>query len=206
MAVLVIAEHDNAKLAPSTRSTVTAAVQLASGPVHVLVAGLAAAPAAEEASRLAGIEKVLLGDAEAYRHGLAEPLAALIVALAADYDAVLAPASTFGKNLLPRAAALLDVAQISDIVAVAAPDTFVRPIYAGNALATVQSKDKLKLITVRSTAFAPAGEGAAAPVIPVAMVAVPELSGFVERTLVKLDRPELTAARVVVSGGRNKLI
>jgi electron transfer flavoprotein alpha subunit len=202
MTVLVLAEHDNAVLSPSTRTTVTAARELASGPVHVLVAGKGATEVASAATRIAGVEKVLHADAPAYEQGLAEPLTALILALAESYDAILAPATTFGKNVMPRVAALLDVMQISDIVAVKAPDTFVRPIYAGNALATVQTKDKRKVITVRTTAFNPAEEGGSAAIETVAPATGPAQSAFVGREIVKSERPELTAARIVVSGGR----
>jgi electron transfer flavoprotein alpha subunit len=202
MAVLVIAEHDNAVLAPATRNAVTAAQQLASGSIHLLVAGLGAQNAAAAAARLAGVEKVLLADAPHYAHGLAEPLAALIAGLAANYAAVVAPATTFGKNVAPRIAALIDVAQVSDVVAVVSPDTFVRPIYAGNALATVQSTDKIKVVTVRATAFAPAGEDGAAAIEPLAAAADPATSSYVGAELSKSDRPDLTAARIVVSGGR----
>ena len=202
MTVLVIAEHDITVLSPVTRNTVTAALQLASGPVHVLVAGLAATEVAAATARLAGVDKVVMADGPAYEHGLAEPLAALIVELARAYDAILAPATTFGKNVAPRIAALLDVAQISDIIAVVSPDTFVRPIYAGNALATVQSTDRIKVITVRGTAFAPAADGGTADIETISSAAAAAQSAFVGREVVKSDRPELTAARIVVSGGR----
>jgi electron transfer flavoprotein alpha subunit len=202
MAALVIAEHDNATLSPATRTTVAAALALASGPVHVLVAGSAAATVVDAAMHLAGVEKVLFSDAPAYQYGLAEPLAALIVTLAEGYDAILAPATTFGKNVMPRVAALLDVAQVSDIVAVVSPDTFVRPIYAGNALATVQSRDRQKVVTVRATAFTAVGDGGNASIETVAPVPDPAQSEFVGREVAKSGRPELTAARVVVSGGR----
>jgi electron transfer flavoprotein alpha subunit len=202
MTVLVLAEHDNAALSPSTRTTVTAAQELASGPVHVLVAGKGTTEVASAAARIAGVEKVLHADAPAYEQGLAEPLTTLILALAESYDAILAPATTFGKNVMPRVAALLDVMQISDIVAVKSPDTFIRPIYAGNALATVQTKDKRKVITVRTTAFNPAEEGGSASIETVAPATDPAQSAFVGREIVKSERPELTAARIVVSGGR----
>lgn len=202
MAVLVLAEHDNTTLAPATRHTVTAAVQLASGPVHVLVAGLAAAAVADSAARVAGVEKVLLADAAAYEHGLVEPLAELILSLAENYDAILAAATTFGKNVLPRVAALIDVAQVSDVIAIVSADTFVRPIYAGNALATVQSKDKRKVLTTRGTAFAAAGEGGTAVIEKIAAAADPARSQFVGHEVTRSQRPDLTAARVVVSGGR----
>ncbi len=202
MAVLVLAEHDNAGLAAATLSTVTAAVQLASGPVHILVAGRAASVAAAAAARLGGVEKVLLADNAAYEYGFAEPLTALIVGLAEGYEAILAPANTFGKNVLPRVAALLDVAQISDIVAIVSSDTFIRPIYAGNALATVQSKDRRKVITVRTTAFAPATESGEAVTEPVSAAVPVARSRFVGRDVARSERPDLTTARVVVSGGR----
>lgn len=202
MAVLVIAEHDNAALSPATRNTVAAALQLASGPVHVLVAGLAAMNVAAAAARLCGVDKVLTVDSPAYAQGLAEPLAALIVGLAGNYDAILAPATTFGKNVAPRVAALLDVAQISDVIAIVSSDTFVRPIYAGNALATVRSTDRIKVVTVRGTAFASTVDGGAAGIEAIPAATDPARSAFVGREVVKSDRPELTAARVVVSGGR----
>jgi electron transfer flavoprotein alpha subunit len=202
MAVLVIAEHDNAKLAAATRSAITAALQLASGPVHVLVAGYAAGSVVEDVAHIAGVDKVVAADADVYAHGIAEPLSDLIVSLAAGYDAILAAATTFGKNLLPRVAALLDVSQISDIVGIAASDTFTRVVYAGSAVATVQSRDRLKVITVRATAFALAQNGADAPVVSVAAVASTQAPALIDRNIVALERPELTAARVVVSGGR----
>jgi electron transfer flavoprotein alpha subunit len=203
MAVLVIAEHDNAGIRPATLNAVTAATQIG-GDVHVLVAGHNAKGAAEQAAKIAGVAKVRLADGAANDHGLAENLAPLIAKLAAEYSHVVAPTTTSGKNVLPRVAALLDVAQISDIVAVESPDTFVRPIYAGNALATVQSKDKIKVVTVRGTAFAPAAAtGGNAAVEPVAEGAVDAgLSKFVRQELSKSERPELTSARIIVSGGR----
>jgi electron transfer flavoprotein alpha subunit len=202
MTALVLAEHAAGKLQPATLNTVAAAQKLG-GDVHVLVAGANAKPAAEAAAKIAGVAKVLLADDARYAEPLAEPLAALVVGLAKGYDAVLAPATTFGKNVLPRASALLDVAQISEIIAVVAPDTFVRPIYAGNVLATVKSTDALKLITVRATGFEPAkAEGGSATIEAVAAADDPSLSKFVSRQESKSERPELTAARVVVSGGR----
>ncbi|MCR6629295.1 MAG: FAD-binding protein [Magnetospirillum sp.] len=202
MSVLVLAEHEAGQLKASTLNTVTAAAKLGSD-VHVLVAGSGAQPVAEAAAKVAGVAKVLLADAPAYAHGLAEPLAALLVDLAKGYAAVLAPATSTGKNVLPRVAALLDVAQLSDITAVVSADTFVRPIYAGNALATVQSKDALKVITVRTTAFeAAAASGGSASVEAIAAAADPALSSFVSQQLSKSERPELTSARVIISGGR----
>jgi electron transfer flavoprotein alpha subunit len=200
MAILVIAEHDNQSLKAGTLNTVTAAAKL--GEVHVLVAGHNAAAAADAAKAVAGVAKVLLADNAAYAHGLAENLAPLVVDLARAYSHVLAPATSYGKNLLPRVAALLDVAQISDIIAVEAADTFVRPVYAGNVLATVQSADAIKVITVRTTAFEAAAQGGAANVESVAAAADAALSAFVGQELTKSDRPELGAAKIIVSGGR----
>jgi electron transfer flavoprotein alpha subunit len=202
MTILVIAEHDNAALKPSTLHTLGAAKQIG-GDVHVLVAGQGAQAVAQAASQIQGVAKVLLADSAQYKDQLAENLAALVTGLAKDYGHVLAPATTFGKNFMPRVAALLDVAQVSDISAVKGPDTFVRPIYAGNALATVQSKDAIKVITVRSTGFdaVPASGGTAA-VEPVPAAADTGLSSLVGREVTKSERPELTAARVIVSGGR----
>ncbi|NWK77145.1 electron transfer flavoprotein subunit alpha/FixB family protein [Aquitalea sp. LB_tupeE] len=200
MAILVIAEHDNQSLKAGTLNTVTAAAKL--GEVHVLVAGHNAAAAADAAKSVAGVSKVLLADAAQYAHGLAESLSALVVEVAKGYSHVLAPASSFGKNLLPRVAALLDVAQISEITAIESADTFVRPVYAGNVLATVQSADPIKVITVRTTAFDAAGQGGSAAVEAVAAVADTQLSSFVGQELTKSDRPELGAAKIIVSGGR----
>jgi electron transfer flavoprotein alpha subunit len=200
MAILVIAEHDNQSLKAGTLNTVTAAAKL--GEVHVLVAGHNAAAAADAAKSVAGVAKVLLADAAQYAHGLAESLSALVVEVAKGYSHVLAPASSFGKNLLPRVAALLDVAQISEITAIESADTFVRPVYAGNVLATVQSADAIKVITVRTTAFDAAGQGGSAAVETVAAVADAQLSSFVGQELTKSDRPELGAAKIIVSGGR----
>ena len=201
MSVLVLAEHEAGQLKASTLNTVTAAKALG-GDVHVLVAGAGAQAVADAAAKVEGVAKVLLADAPAFAHQLAEPLAALLVELAKGYTAVLAPATSTGKNVLPRVAALLDVAQISDITAVVSADTFVRPIYAGNALATVQSKDAIKVITVRTTAFEAAGQGGAAAVEAVAAPADPAVSSFVSQQLSKSERPELTSARVIISGGR----
>ena len=202
MSVLVIAEHDNAALRPATLNTVTAAAQLG-GDVHVLVVGSNCSGAADAAAKVAGVSKVLVADDPAYAHRLAENVAPLIVKLAAGYSHVLAPATTSGKNVMPRAAALLDVQQISDISGIESPDTFTRPVYAGNAIATVQSRDPIKLLTVRTTAFdaAPA-EGGSAVVEAVESTGDAGLSTFVGQELTKSERPELTTARVVVSGGR----
>jgi electron transfer flavoprotein alpha subunit len=206
MSVLVAAEHDNAVLKPATLPAVAAAAEIAekaASDVHILVAGKDCRGVAEAAARIAGVAKVLLADDASLDHGLAENLAPLLVGLAAGYSHVLAPATTSGKNLMPRVAALLDVMQISDISAVVSPDTFVRPIYAGNALATVQSKDAIKIITVRGTAFAPAAaEGGAAVIETVAAAGPSGLSEFVRAELSKSERPELTSARVIISGGR----
>jgi len=201
MAVLVLAEHDNADLKPATLNTVTAAVEIG-GDVDVLVAGADCAAVAEAASKIAGIKRVRVADDPSLEQQLAENVAPLIVSLATDYSHILAPADTFGKNILPRAAALLDVQQISDIQGVESADTFRRPIYAGNAIATVQSSDALKLITVRGTAFKAAELGGDAPIENVSASGDAGLSQFVGRELSKSERPELTAARVIISGGR----
>ena len=202
MSILVIAEHDNAELKPSTLHTVTAAGELGDE-IHVLVAGKGSGEVAESAAKVAGVAKVLHAEAEAYEHQLAENLAPLIVKLAGGYSHVLAPATTFGKNVMPRAAALLDVQQISDISGVESADTFVRPIYAGNAMATVQSTDAIKVITVRSTAFdAAAAEGGAGTVETVEATGDSGLATFIGQELTKSERPELTSARIVISGGR----
>ena len=203
MAVLVIAEHDNARLKPATLNAVTAASQLASE-VHVLVAGQGARAVAEAAATIAGVAKVLLADSADLEHQLPEALAPLVAETAkGGYSHVLAPATSAGKNLLPRVAALLDVAQISDILSVEGADTFTRPIYAGNAIATVRSSDAVKVATVRTTAFeAAAAEGGSAPVESVAATTAAGTSRFVGQELTKSERPELTSARVVVSGGR----
>ena len=201
MTTLLIAEHDNAHLKDATHKALSAATALGSA-VHVLVAGANAKAAAEAASRLAGVEKVLLADSAPYEHQLAEPLAALIVSLAGPYDAIVAPATSTGKNVMPRVAALLDVMQVSEVSKVVAPDTFERPIYAGNAIQTVQSTDKKKVITVRTTAFPAVGTSGSAPVETAAVPAAAGLSSFEKAEIQKSDRPELTAAKIVVSGGR----
>jgi electron transfer flavoprotein alpha subunit len=201
MTTLLIAEHDNASLKDVTNKALTAAVQLGA-PVDVLVAGESARGAAEAAAKLNGVAKVLLADDAAYAHDLAEPLAALLRSLASGYDAFVAPATSRFKNVMPRLAALLDVMQISEIIKVVAPDTFERPIYAGNAIQTVKSRDAKKVITVRSSAFAATDEGGGAPVETVAAVPDPGLSTFVGERVARNNRPELASARIIVSGGR----
>jgi electron transfer flavoprotein alpha subunit len=201
MATLLIAEHDNKTLNPSTAKALTAAAALG-GDVDVLVAGEGAKSVADAAAKLSGVKKVLLADNAAYKNRLAEPMAALIVKLAEKYDAIVSPATTSGKNFMPRAAALLDVMQISEIIKVESPDTFQRPIYAGNAIQTVQSTDKKKVITVRTASFQAAGEGGSAAVENIEAAGDPGLSSFVGEELSKSDRPELTSARVIISGGR----
>ncbi|GHT98871.1 electron transfer flavoprotein subunit alpha [Betaproteobacteria bacterium] len=202
MAILVIAEHDNASLKVATLNAVTAAAKIG-GEIHLLVAGANLGAVSAAAAKIAGVTKVLVADAPQLEAHTAENLAALIKSIAAGYSHILAPATTSGKNVLPRVAALLDVAQISEITAVESPDTFVRPIYAGNALATVQSADAVKVITVRTTAFdAAAGEGGSAAVEAIAAPADTGLSRLVGREVTKSSRPELAAAKIVVSGGR----
>ncbi|CEJ10932.1 Electron transfer flavoprotein subunit alpha [bacterium YEK0313] len=201
MSTLLLAEHDNATIKDPTAKALTAAVALGA-PVTVLVAGSGCAGAAEAAAKLEGVAKVLVVDNPAYEHLLAEPTAALIVSLAPGYANIVAPATSNGKNILPRVAALLDVMQISDIVKVIAPDTFERPIYAGNALQTVQSSDATKVITVRTASFQAAGTGGSAPVETAAAATDPGLSSFVGEELSKSDRPELGAAKIIISGGR----
>jgi electron transfer flavoprotein alpha subunit len=202
MTNLVIAEHDNKSLKGVTGHVVSAATAIG-GDIDVLIIGANCRPVAEEAAKLTGVTKVLLADAPSLEHATAEDLAALVLGLAKNYSHVLAPATTFGKNFMPRVAALLDVAQISDISAVDAPDTFERPIYAGNAIAKVQSKDAIKIITVRGTAFAQAKPGS--NTAPIETVAAPEASKqahFLGAEIAQLARPELTAARIIISGGR----
>jgi len=198
---LLIAEHDNKVLKDATAKALTAASALG-GEVHVLVAGKDCRAVADAAAKLKGVGKVLLADAPLYDHMLAEPVAALIVSLAPNYDAIVAPATTTGKNFMPRVAALLDVMQISDIVKVVAPDTFERLIYAGNAVQTVKSKDGKKVITVRTSTFQAAGGGGAAPIEAIGPASDPALSSFVGEELSKSERPELTSARIIISGGR----
>lgn len=201
MTILVIAEHDNASLKGATLNTVTAAAQCG-GDVHVLVAGHNAGAAAAAAAQVAGVAKVLHADAAHLAEGLAENVAAQVLAIASSYSHILFPSTASGKNVAPRVAAKLDVAQISDITKVISADTFERPIYAGNAVATVQSADAVKVITVRTTGFDAAGQGGAAAVESVAAVAAHGKASFVGREVTKSDRPELTAAKIIVSGGR----
>ena len=201
MAVLVIADHDNSEIKGATLNAVTAAGQL--GEVHVLVAGENCQPAADAAAAIQGVAKVRMADDATYANALAEPMSALIVSLAGDYSHIVAPHTTSGKNIAPRVAALLDVVQISDIMEIKDSNTFVRPIYAGNALATVQTQDAKMVVTVRGTAFAKAEDsGGSAAIEAVDAVADPGLSSFVGADLTKSERPDLTAARIVVSGGR----
>ena len=201
MTTLLIAEHDNVSLKDATHKALTAALQLG-GDVHVLVAGAGAAAAAGEAAKLANVAKVILVESATLAHGLAEPLADLVVALAPGYDAIVAPSTTSGKNVAPRVAALLDVMQVSDIIKVVGPDTFERPIYAGNAIQTVRATDAKKVLTVRTAAFAAAATGGSAPIESVAAPADPGLSAYVGEQLSKSDRPELTSAKIIISGGR----
>jgi electron transfer flavoprotein alpha subunit len=201
MATLVIAEHDGKNLKPGTTNTITAAGKMG-GDVTVLVAGSGCADAAATAGKVAGVSKVLLADAPHYAGALAENMTALVLSIAKNYSHIVAPATGFGKNFMPRVAAHLDVQQISDISAVESADTFVRPTYAGNVMATVQSSDAIKVITVRGTAFDPAGDGGSAAVETLAAAADAGLSKFNGQELTKSARPELTAARIIVSGGR----
>jgi electron transfer flavoprotein alpha subunit len=201
MAVLLLAEHDNKALAPATAKALTAARAFGSD-VDILVAGDDCKGVAEEAAKLEGVRKVLLAEAPQLVHRLAEETAATIVPLMANYNVLLAPATTMGKNVLPRVAALLDVGQISDIIEVKSPDTFVRPIYAGNALETVQTSDKTIVATVRTTAFASAGEGGSAEIETVTPADAVGVSSFVGADITESERPELTSARIIISGGR----
>ena len=201
MTTLLIAEHDNKSLKDATNKALTAARDLGSD-VHVLVAGAGCGPVAEAAAKLEGVAKVLVADAPAYEHALAEPMAALIVSLAGGYDAIVTPATSNGKNFMPRVAALLDVMQVSDVLKVVSPDTFERPTYAGNAIQTVRSTDKKKVITVRTAAFQATGEGGSAAVEPASAAQDPGLSNFVGEELSKTERPELTSAKIIISGGR----
>jgi electron transfer flavoprotein alpha subunit len=200
MTTLLIAEFDASGLKDVTARALTAAAQLGA-PVHVLIAGAGADAAAQAAAKLSGVDKVLVADAS-YEHRLAEPTAALIVGLAPGYDAILAPSTPAWKNVLPRIAALIDVMQISDIVKVISPDTFERPIYAGNAVQTVKSADAKKVITVRTASFAVTGEGGSAPIETVPPAADPGISSFKGEALAKSDRPELASAKIIISGGR----
>jgi len=201
MPTLLIAEHDNKSLKDATNKALTAAKAIGAD-VHVLVAGNGCKAVAEAAAKLDGVKKVLLAEAPAYEHMLAEPIAALIVSLAGPYEAIMAAATTSGKNFMPRVAALLDVMQISDIIKVDGPDTFERPIYAGNAIQTVRARDPKKVITVRTAAFQATGEGGSASVETVAAAADPGLSQFAGEELSKSERPELTSAKIIISGGR----
>ena len=201
MATLLLAEHDNKTLKDATHKALTAAKAIGSD-VHILVAGKGCGAVAAAAAKLDGVKKVLVAESDAYEHLLAEPLAALVVSLAGPYEAIVAPATTTGKNVMPRVAALLDVMQISEIIKVVAPDTFERPIYAGNAIQTVKSKDAKKVITVRTSTFQPAGEGGSAPIESAAAAADPAVSTFSGEELSKSERPELTSAKIIISGGR----
>ena len=202
MTILVIAEHDNATVKGATLNTVAAAQKIG-GDIHVLVAGHNAQAAADAAAKIAGVSKVLLADAPQLAAGLAENVEATVLEIAKDYSHIVAPATAYGKNIAPRVAAKLDVAQISEITAVVSPDTFERPIYAGNAIATVQSADPIKVVTVRATGFdAVAPEGGSAAIEKIEAAADQGISQFVSREVTKLDRPELTSAQIVVSGGR----
>jgi len=201
MTALVIAEHDNASIKPATLNTVTAAAQCG-GEVHVLVAGLNAGAAAQAAGQIAGVSRVIHVEGVHFEHGLAENMAAQVLALASAYSHILFPATASGKNIAPRVAATLDVGQISDITKVESPDTFERPIYAGNAIATVQSLDAVKVITVRTTGFDAAAAGGSAAIDVVSGVADSGKSTFMGSEIAKSDRPELTAAKIIVSGGR----
>jgi electron transfer flavoprotein alpha subunit len=201
MSTLLLAEHDNKSLKDSTNKALTAAKALG-GDIHILVAGKDAKAAADAAAKLDGVKKVMLADGAAYQHQLAEPLAALVVSLAGSYDAIVAPATSNGKNVMPRVAALLDVMQVSDVSKVIGPDTFERPVYAGNAIQTVKSKDAKKVLTIRTSTFQATGEGGSAPVENVPATADPGISSFVGEELSKSDRPELTSAKIIISGGR----
>jgi len=201
MAILLLADHDNASLSDHTAKALTAATQIG-GDIHILVAGKDVKPVADAAAKLAGVSKVLLAESDALGNSLAEPLADLIVSLADSYDTIAAAATSTGKNVAPRVAALLDVAQVSEIIEVVSPDTFKRPIYAGNAIQTVQASDAKKVVTVRTANFASAPEGGAAPVEAVPAVSDPGLSTFAGDALSASDRPELTSAKIIISGGR----
>ncbi|MBA69176.1 MAG: electron transfer flavoprotein subunit alpha [Rhizobiales bacterium] len=201
MTILVFAEHDNEALSDQTAKAVDAASKIG-GDIHVLVAGKGAGAVAEAAAKLDGVTKVLHADGDDYAHGLAEPVADLIVKLAGDYDVLLAPATTAGKNVMPRVAALLDVMQVSDIMEVVSADTFKRPIYAGNAIQTVKSADAKKVITVRTSSFASAGQGGSASVETIDGAGNPGVSSFVKDAIAESDRPELTSAKIIISGGR----
>lgn len=201
MTILLLADHDGNHLSDQTAKALTAASKIGSD-VHVLVAGKAAKAAAEQATKLSGVSKVLLAESDALANNLAEPLADLVVSLAGSYDTIVSAATSVGKTVLPRVAALLDVAQVSEIIEVVSPDTFKRPIYAGNAIQTVQASDARKVITVRTASFASAPEGGSASVEAIAAVSDPGLSRFVSDALSTSERPELTSAKVIISGGR----
>ena len=201
MAILLLADHDNAHLSDQTAKALTAAAKIG-GDIHVLVAGAGAQAAAAEAAKLSGVSKVLVAEDASLANNLAEPLAALIVSLAGSYNVIIGAATSVGKNVLPRVAALLDVAQVSEIIEVVSADTFKRPIYAGNAIQTVQSTDAKKVITVRTASFASAAEGGSAAIEAVSAAANPGLSTFVGDALSSSDRPELTSAKIIISGGR----
>jgi len=201
MAILLLAEHDNKALSDQTAKALAAASQIG-GDIHILVAGKDCRPVAEQAAKLAGVAKVLLADSAEYQHLLAEPIADLIVKLATGYDTIVAAATTNGKNVMPRVAALLDVMQVSEVIAVKSADTFERPIYAGNAVQTVQATDAKKVVTIRTAGFQAAATGGSAPVEQVPSAGDPGLSKFLEAALQKSDRPELTSARIIISGGR----
>ncbi|TBY11388.1 electron transfer flavoprotein subunit alpha/FixB family protein [Rhizobium laguerreae] len=201
MTILLLADHDNASLSDQTAKALTAAAKIG-GDIHVLVAGKAAKAAAEQAAKLAGVSKVLLAESDELANNLAEPLSDLIVSLAGSYDTILSAATSVGKNVLPRVAALLDVAQVSEIIEVISSDTFKRPIYAGNAIQTVQASDARKVITVRTASFASAPEGGSATIEAIPAVSDPGLSTFVGDALSASDRPELTSAKIIISGGR----
>ncbi|MGO7540102.1 electron transfer flavoprotein subunit alpha/FixB family protein [Rhizobium ruizarguesonis] len=201
MTILLLADHDNASLSDQTAKALTAATKIG-GDIHILVAGKAAKPAADAAAKLAGVSKVLLAESDELANNLAEPLADLIVSLAGSYDTILSAATSVGKNVLPRVAALLDVAQVSEIIEVISSDTFKRPIYAGNAIQMVQASDAKKVITVRTASFASAPEGGSATIEAIPAVSDPGLSTFVRDALSASDRPELTSAKIIISGGR----
>ncbi|MGM4912096.1 electron transfer flavoprotein subunit alpha/FixB family protein [Hyphomicrobiales bacterium] len=201
MAILLLADHDNASLSDQTAKALTAASQIG-GDVHILVAGKGAKAAADAAAKLSGVSKVLLAESDELANNLAEPLADLIISLAGSYDTIVAAATSTGKNVMPRVAALLDAAQVSEIIEVVSPDTFKRPIYAGNAIQTVQATDAKKVITVRTASFASASEGGSATVEVIPAVSGPSLSNFVSDALSASERPELTSAKIIISGGR----
>ncbi len=201
MTILVIAEHDNTVLKPATLNTVTAAKYIG-GEIHLLIAGFNCQAVADAATRIDGVSQVLLSEHKQYEHPIAENLAKFIIKLSKDYSYIIAPSTTIGKDVLPRVAAVLDVAQISDITAVKAPDTFQRPIYAGNAIATVQSLDPIKVITVRTTAFDPSGHTGCAEILITPPLQNDSATEFIKEEIVRSDRPDLTSANIVVSGGR----